>query len=96
MKIREQKAKKITALFKIKLPLLTVTQIYDTEDGIIVRAVEDTEAYHVGTPFYQLLDDNKIVNISPFGNPEFFQEIVQEDNKIYQNSDVDEPNRPKD
>ena len=94
MKRNEAKAKKIITQFKAKFPLLTVIEIYDCEEGTIVKAKKDPEEFKMGVPYYQILD-NVVINANPYGRPEFFKTVVKEDNCIYRNSDVDSPPMPK-
>lgn len=91
MKRNEPKAKKILAQFKAKFPLLTVTEIYVSELGTIVRAVEDPEEFKMGVPYYQLLPGNVVINANPYARIDWFQKIVNEDNMIYHNSEIDYP-----
>jgi len=91
MKKNKERADKILAIFKAKFPLLTVTHIFDSNDGTIVRALKNPEKIKMGVPFYQLLSNGAVVNANPYGNYDWFIKIVQDDNMIYHNTDIEEP-----
>lgn len=91
MKNNEPKAKKILSQFKAKFPLLTVTEIYDSDLGTIVRAVENPEEFKMGVPYYQLLPGNVVINANPYARIDWFLKAVNEDTMIYHNSDIDYP-----
>lgn len=95
MKINETKAKKIIKSFNAKFPDLTVTRIYDCEEGTIVKAVTDPTKIKMGMPFYQVFPNGSVVNANPLGRHSFFTTVVQEENMIYNNSDAVEPELPK-
>lgn len=91
MKQNKEKANKILAIFKAKFPLLTVTHIFDSSDGTIVRALKDPEKIKMGVPYYQLLFNGAVINANPYGNYDWFIKIVQDDNMIYHNTEIEEP-----
>lgn len=88
MKKDEFKANKIITKFKAKAPLLTVMAIYDCKEGTVIKALTNPEEIKMGIPFYQLIGDI-VINANPLGRPDWFKEVVQDDNCIYQNTDID-------
>jgi len=91
MKKNEPKAKKILAQFKAKFPELTVTDIYDSNDGTVVKAMKNPEEFKMGVPYYQLLPGNVVINANPYGRFDWFKKATSEDNHIYHNTDINYP-----
>lgn len=95
MKVNKEKANKIIKIFKVKFPQLTVTDVYDSTEGTVVRALKDPEKATFGTPYYQIFDNGIVINANPFGRFDWFKKVTQESNQIYHNTDVDYPESPE-
>lgn len=88
MKVNVEKARKIIKVFNAKFPQLTVMEIYDSSDGIIVKAVRYPGKTELGIPYYQYFPENNLViTANPFDKSDWFKGIANDKNMIYRNSE---------
>lgn len=77
----------ITKIFKAfhnVYPQFIIMKIYDCDEGTIIRAQKDPDAIEsLLNSYYQYFSNGMIINAKPIARQDWFNKVVQEENKIY-------------